>query len=64
MPHIRVGGPKIDLERKRKLTAGITDVACEVYGISKEHIVVVIDETNPENVSVGGKLIADRKSHE
>ena len=62
MPHIRVGGPKIDLDRKRKLTAGITDLACEVYGISKDHIVVVIEETNPENVSVGGELIADKRS--
>ncbi len=64
MPHIRVGGPKIDLDSKRKLAAGITDVASEVYGIAKEHIVVVIEETNPENVSVAGKLIADRKSHD
>lgn len=63
MPHIRVGGPKIDLDRKRKLAAGVTDVACEVYGISKEHIVVVIEETEPENVAVAGKLIADRRGH-
>ena len=63
MPHIKVEGPKIDLDRKRKLTSGITDVACEVYGISKEHIVVVIEEVNPENVAVGGKLIADRSHH-
>ena len=63
MPHIRVGGPKIDLDSKRKLAAGITDIAFEVYGIAKEHIVVVIEETEPENVAVGGKLIADRRSH-
>ena len=61
MPHIIVGGPKIDLDRKRKLTAGITDLVCEVYGIPKEHIVVVIEETSPENVSVGGEFIADRR---
>jgi len=25
---------------------------------------VVIEEVNPENVAVGGKLIADRRSHD
>lgn len=61
MPHITVQGPKIkDVDCKRKLVAHITDAAVEAYGLDREHIVVVIQENRPENVSVGGQLIADR----
>jgi 4-oxalocrotonate tautomerase len=58
MPNITVDGPKLDLEKKRKLVKEIYDAAYEVYGI--EHIVVLIRENPPENVGVGGQLIADR----
>lgn len=61
MPLIRVDGPPIDdLERKREMVRGLTDVANDVYGIDKEHIIVLIQENAPENVGVGGQLIADR----
>jgi len=39
----------------------LTDAATEVYGMDKEHIIVLIQENAPENVGVGGQLIADRR---
>lgn len=61
MPLIRVDGPKLeDLDRKRQLVKKLTHAAAEVYGMDKEHIIVLIQETVPENVGVGGQLIADR----
>ena len=61
MPIITVEGPPIkDLDRKRKFVQKLTDVTYETYGIDKEHIVVLLRENKPENVSAGGKLILDR----
>jgi 4-oxalocrotonate tautomerase len=48
------------VERKRELARGLTQVASEVYGRSPTHIIVVIQENPPENVAIGGKLVADR----
>ncbi len=59
MPTITIDGPKLGVERKRKLVKTVYDAAYEVYGI--EHIVVLIRENPPENVGVGGVLIADRR---
>ena len=61
MPVIRVDGPRIEVDKKRELARRLTDVAAEVYGMPPEHIIVLIHENDPENVSVGGKLIADRQ---
>ena len=63
MPYITIQGPRIeDLDKKRKLAATVTDAAVEAYGLSKEHIVVVIETHPPENVAIGGQLIADRQA--
>ncbi len=58
---IRVDGPQISLDKKRELARRLTEVAAEVYEMDKEHIIVLIRENLPENVSVGGELIADRR---
>ncbi len=61
MPIITVEGPPVtDIDRKRKFVQKLTDATYEMYGIDKEHIVVLIRENKPENVSAGGKLILDR----
>jgi 4-oxalocrotonate tautomerase len=62
MPIITVSGPFLDTERKRKLARGLTNVACEVYGRPAEQIIVLIRENQPENVAVGGELVADRRA--
>lgn len=60
MPAITVQGPRIDdLELKRQLVKMFTDAAVQVYGIDKVHIFVLIKENPPENVGVGGQLMAD-----
>ena len=62
MPNITVEGPPIkELEKKRELAQEMTEAAVRAYGLPKEVIVVVIKENPPENVSVGGQLICDRK---
>ncbi len=59
MPTVTVEGPILrDIEKKRSLVKGITDVVVETYGI--EHVTVLIKENPPENVGAGGTLIADR----
>lgn len=58
MPTITIEGPPISLESKRALVRRLTEVASEIYQI--EHITVLIKENPPENVGVGGQLLADR----
>ncbi len=62
MPLITVEGPGIkDLDKKRVMVKKITNAAAKAFGFSKDDIVVIIKENLPENVGVGGELVADRK---
>lgn len=62
MPTIVLDGPKIsDLDKKRTVVREITAAASTAYGLPEETIVVVIKENPPDNVGVGGVLVADRK---
>ncbi len=62
MPTITVSGPKItELDTKRSLVMEITNAAVKAYKLPKDIIVVVIKENAPENVSVGGELICDKR---
>ena len=62
MPYISIEGPIIaDLDRKRELVRDMTAAAVKCYGLPEETIIVIIKETAPENVGVGGKLIKDRR---
>jgi len=64
MPNITIEGPPIsELEKKRALVQEVTDAATKCYGLPKQVIVVVIKENAPENVSVGGQLIVDRRKN-
>ena len=63
MPNITIEGPKIsDIEKKRGLVKELTDAAVKAYGLPAQVIVVLIKENTPDNVSVGGQLISDRKN--
>ncbi len=65
MPNITIEGPPIqDLDVKRKLVKGLTEVAVEAYGLAKHKIRVVIKENLPENVARGGELLLDIKKAE
>ncbi|MCW8860484.1 MAG: tautomerase family protein [Deltaproteobacteria bacterium] len=61
MPTVTVDGPTIiDIDKKRALVKDITAAATQAYGLPASTIVVVIKENPPENVGVGGVLVADR----
>ncbi len=63
MPSITIEGPKInDIEKKRSLVKELTGAAVKAYGLPAQVIVVLIKENLPDNVSVGGQLISDRKN--
>lgn len=65
MPNISIEGPPIkDLNIKRKLVKGLTDVAAEAYGLPAQTIRVVIRENLLENVARGGELLLDIKKAE
>jgi 4-oxalocrotonate tautomerase family enzyme len=62
MPLVQIDGPILtDVERKRKLAKLLTQAAAAGYGMSEEHIIVVIRENSSENVASGGQLVADRR---
>ena len=62
MPSISIEGPVIrDVDTKRTLVQELTSVAAKVYNLPEKTIIVLIKENPPENVGVGGTLIADRK---
>lgn len=65
MPNITIEGPPIkDLDVKRRLVKGLTEVAVEAYGLPAQKIGVVIKENLPENVGRGGQLLLDIKEAE
>jgi 4-oxalocrotonate tautomerase len=65
MPNISIEGPPIkDLDIKRKLVKGLTEVAAEAYGLPVQKIRVVIRENLLENVARGGELLLDKKKAE
>ena len=61
MPIVNVSGPALDVAKKRDLTRRLTEVMCDVYQRPAGHIIVIVQENPPENISIGGVLIADRR---
>ncbi len=62
MPILQLDGPPIaDLETRRSLVAALTAAAARAYALPEETIIVLIRENRPEQVAVGGTLVADRR---
>ena len=62
MPIINIDGPPIaDLEVRRTLVEELTAAAAKAYALPEEKIIVLIRENTPQQVAVGGTLLADRK---
>jgi 4-oxalocrotonate tautomerase len=60
MPIITIEGPQIeDIDTRRALVRELTDAAARAYGLPREKMIVLIRENTPEQVAVGGELIAD-----
>ena len=61
MPNITIEGPPLrDMEKKRVLVREITGAAAKAFGLPAQTIVILIKENPPENVGIGGQLLADR----
>jgi 4-oxalocrotonate tautomerase len=50
------------LEQKRALVRAITDAMVEHAAAKPDALIVVIQETEPENWAMAGRLVADRDS--
>lgn len=62
MPIITIEGPPIkDIDVRRALVEELTQAAVTAYQMPAEKIIVMIRENSPDQVAVGGVLIADRK---
>lgn len=61
MPTIFFHGPVLTREKKIELIRGFTKTASEVTGIREQAFVVYLQETDPDQVGVGGELLADRQ---
>ncbi|NMB34975.1 MAG: 4-oxalocrotonate tautomerase [Firmicutes bacterium] len=61
MPTIFFYGPELNIEKRKELISSFTKKASELTGIDEEAFVVYLRRTEPEQVGVGGKLLADIK---
>ena len=60
MPHISIKGPALPLDKKRKLSEEISQIASETYEIPKEKFMIHIQEFSKENIASGGVLLCDK----
>jgi len=60
MPVITLKGPKLTKEQKAELVKCFTETASRVTNIASSAFVVYLEEMEPENIGVGGALLADR----
>ena len=60
MPNLFYYGPKMTKEQKAEMAKRLTETCAEITKIPAQAFIVTITETEPENVSVGGVLLADR----
>jgi 4-oxalocrotonate tautomerase len=61
MPTIFFYGPKMDKEKKKEMIKSFTETASSLTGIDRSAFVVYLQESNPENVGVGGILLEERR---
>lgn len=59
MPIITIEFSKIEKETKAQLAATLTKNASEILKIPENTITTMIKENDPNNVAIGGKLLAD-----
>jgi 4-oxalocrotonate tautomerase len=59
MPIIFFYGPKLDKEKKKEMIKSFTETASRLTGIEKSAFAVLLRESGPENVGIGGELLED-----
>ena len=60
MPTIFFYGPELAVEKKKELIKDFTEAAGKATWIDHSAFVVYLCSTKPDEVGVGGKLLADR----
>ncbi len=60
MPIITLDGPPLSLEKKRILANELTSITARAYDLPESTIIIILRENSPDQVAVGGTLIADR----
>jgi len=60
MPIITLDGPLLSLEKKRDLVKELARLAARAYDLPESTIIIMLRENSPDQVAVGGTLIADR----
>ena len=60
MPTIIFYGPKLDKDKRREMIKSFTETASALTGIDKAAFTILLRESGPENVGVGGELLEDR----
>jgi 4-oxalocrotonate tautomerase len=64
MPVITIDGPKLGKEQKKELIESFTQEAVRVIGLPAQAFVVIINETEPDNVGVGGEQLSEKQARE
>jgi 4-oxalocrotonate tautomerase len=59
MPVIFFYGPKLDKEKSKEMIRSFTDSASRITGLGKSAFTIYLRESGPENVGLGGELLAD-----
>lgn len=60
MPIITLDGPPLSLGKKRSLAHELTSLAAQAYELPASTMIIMLRENAPDQVAVGGTLIADR----
>ncbi len=60
MPIITLDGPPLSLKKKRILVNTLTCLTAGAYDLPESTIIIMLRENSPDQVAVGGTLIADR----
>jgi 4-oxalocrotonate tautomerase len=46
-------------EAKRKFAAGVTQLACDCFGVKASQVRVMLNEMSPNNYAIAGRLVSD-----
>lgn len=60
MPVITIDGPHMSKEQKKDLVESFTREAARITNIPTQAFMVLINETDPDNVGVAGELLSER----
>ncbi|WP_019910926.1 4-oxalocrotonate tautomerase DmpI [Paenibacillus sp. HW567] len=60
MPVITIEAGKLEKEQKRALVTELTSTASTIMNVPESAFIVLIKESERDNIGFGGKLLSDR----